>query len=107
MVEGKGKPEEDLRPGAGPHEEFLELCAVSTSGNLTEEEKKKLNEHLATCAECQKAAKEFENVVDNAIPALAEELAPEVNRGDVGRVRARDRLARPRICSAGFIVPKS
>jgi anti-sigma factor RsiW len=82
MVEGKGKPEEDLRPGAGPHEEFLELCAVATSGNLTEEEKKKLSEHLATCAECQKAAKEFQSVVDNAIPALAEELAPELTRED-------------------------
>jgi len=82
MVEGKGKPEEDSRPGAGPHEEFLELCAVATSGNLSEGEKKKLNEHLATCAECQKAAKEFEDVADNAIPVLAEELAPEVTRGD-------------------------
>ncbi len=80
MVEGKGKPEENLRPGAGPHEEFLELCAVSTSGNLTEEERKKLNEHLATCAECREAAKEFQNVVDNAIPALAEELSPEFTR---------------------------
>jgi hypothetical protein len=82
MVEGKGKPEEDPRPGAGPHEEFLELCAVATAGNLTEEEKKRLNEHLATCAECQKAAKEFQVVADNAIPALAEELAPELTRED-------------------------
>ena len=82
MVEGKGKPEEDSRPDAGPHEEFTELCAVSTSGNLTEEEKKKLNEHLATCAECQKVAKEFQDVADNAIPALAEELAPELTRED-------------------------
>jgi anti-sigma factor RsiW len=77
MVEGKGKPEENLRPDAGPHDEFLELCAVSTSGNLTEEERKKLAWHLATCAECREAAKEFENVVDNAIPALAEQLSPE------------------------------
>src|ERR1700757_1680248 len=82
MVEGKGKPEEDPRPGAGPHEEFLELCAVATSGNLTEEEKKKLNKHLATCAECQKAAKEFQDAADNAIPALAEELAPELTCED-------------------------
>ena len=80
MVDGKGKPQEDPRQGEGPHEEFLELCAVSTSGNLTEEEKKKLNEHLATCAECQKAAKEFQSAADNAIPALAEELAPELTR---------------------------
>ena len=44
MVEGKGKPKEDPRPGTGSHEEFLELCAVATAGNLSEEEKKKLNE---------------------------------------------------------------
>ena len=43
MVEGKGKPKEDPRPGTGSHEEFLELCAVATAGNLSEEEKKKLN----------------------------------------------------------------
>jgi hypothetical protein len=30
-----------------PHEEFLELCAVSTSGELTEEERRKLDEHLS------------------------------------------------------------
>jgi hypothetical protein len=77
MVEGKGKPEGNLRPDAHPHEEFLELCAVSTSGSLNEAERKKLNEHLATCAACREAAKEFENVIDNAIPALAEELGPE------------------------------
>ena len=80
MVEGKGNPEENLRPDTGPHEEFLELCAVSTSGNLTEEERKKLARHLATCAACREAAKEFENVVDNAIPALAGELSPEFAR---------------------------
>jgi hypothetical protein len=54
-----------------PHNEFLELCAVSTSGQLTEEEQKKLQEHLAVCASCRKALKQFESVVDHAIPAIA------------------------------------
>ena len=59
----------------GPHEEFLELCAVSTSGDLTEEEQKKLKAHLAGCAECRQALKEFEAAVDLGVPFLASKLA--------------------------------
>ena len=59
----------------GPHEEFLELCAVSTSGDLTEEEQKKLQAHLAVCAECRQALREFEAAVDVGVPLLASKLA--------------------------------
>ena len=59
----------------GPHEEFLELCAVSTSGDLTEEEQKKLKAHLAGCPECRQALKEFEAAVDLGVPFLASKLA--------------------------------
>jgi hypothetical protein len=62
-------------PEMGPHEEFLELCAVSTSGDLTEEEQKKLNAHLAGCPECRQALKEFEAAVDLGVPFLASKLA--------------------------------
>jgi hypothetical protein len=62
----------------GPHEEFLELCALATSGELTEEEQKKLDAHLAECAECRKAFQQFEAVAHRAIPSLAPELAPEL-----------------------------
>ena len=54
-----------------PHDEFLELCAVSTSGQLTEEEQKKLQEHLAFCQSCREALRQFEAVVGQAIPAIA------------------------------------
>ena len=56
---GNSGAEKDRRecPEMGPHEEFLELCAVSTSGDLTEEEQKKLQAHLAGCAECRQALK--------------------------------------------------
>jgi peptidoglycan hydrolase CwlO-like protein len=55
----------------GPHDEFLELCAVSTSGQLTEEEQKRLREHLAVCQSCREALRQYEAVVGHAIPALA------------------------------------
>ena len=54
-----------------PHDEFLELCAVSTSGQLTEEEQKKLQEHLAVCQSCREATRQYEAVVDQAIPGIA------------------------------------
>jgi hypothetical protein len=59
----------------GPHEEFLELCAVSTSGDLTEEEQKKLKAHLAGCPECRQALTEFEAAVDVGVPLLSSKLA--------------------------------
>ena len=54
-----------------PHDEFLELCAVSTSGQLTEEEQKRLQEHLLVCPSCRKALREYQVVVVEAIPAIA------------------------------------
>ena len=54
-----------------PHDEFLELCAVSTSGQLTGEEQKRLQEHLAVCQSCRESLRQFEAVVDQAIPAIA------------------------------------
>lgn len=58
------------------HEEFLELCAVSTSGDLSENERKKLRDHLAGCPECRQSLKEFEAVADIGVPLLSSELAP-------------------------------
>jgi DNA repair exonuclease SbcCD ATPase subunit len=54
-----------------PHDEFLELCAVSTSGQLTEEEQKKLQEHLVVCQSCREALRQFEAVIGQTIPAIA------------------------------------
>jgi hypothetical protein len=54
-----------------PHSEFLELCAVSTSGQLTEGEQKKLQEHLVVCQSCRETVQQYEAVVNHAIPGIA------------------------------------
>jgi len=59
-----------------PHDEFLELCAVSTSGELTPAEQKKLQEHLAVCEACRLSVQQYEAVVDRAIPTIAAEETP-------------------------------
>ncbi len=76
-MEEKREPNGEVRSPMGPHEEFLELCALSAGGGLTPEEQKRLDEHLAGCSKCREARKQFETVVDRALPALAPELAPE------------------------------
>jgi hypothetical protein len=60
-----------------PHDEFLELCAVSTSGQLTEEEHKRLQEHLAVCQPCREILRQYEAVVGQSIPAIGANEEPD------------------------------
>lgn len=73
MVDETGSRDEQARPGS-QHEQFVELCALATSGSLNETERKKLREHLATCSECREAVQDFVAVVDELIPELTPEL---------------------------------
>src|SRR5215468_3058440 len=58
------------------HEEFLELCAVSVTGELTDDERKRLDEHLSLCASCRAAFRQYQDTVITAVPSLASELPP-------------------------------
>lgn len=66
---------------SGPHDEFLELCAVSTSGQLSEEEQNRLQAHLAVCPACREALREYESVVNDAIPAIGAEQSSRIDPG--------------------------
>src|ERR1700751_4520808 len=86
---------------SGPHDEFLELCAASTAGELSDDEQKRLEQHLAVCASCLEALRQYESIVSNVIPAIAASEAPEsvpTTTGDWSQERAEnalfDRLAR-------------
>ena len=71
MIQGLSKLGAGALSQTGPHDEFLELCAVSTSSELTEEEQKRLREHLAICASCREALRQYESIVNDVIPAIA------------------------------------
>src|SRR5712664_2729121 len=75
MLDRKDHSEAEGWSEMGPHDKFLELCAISTSGDLAEEEQKNLEAHLAECADCRQALKEFEAAVDIGVPLLHSQLS--------------------------------
>src|SRR5260370_14241065 len=68
-------PEDDGWSEMEPHDKFLELCALSTSGELREEEQKALQGHLAECPECRQALREFEAAAGIGMPLFISQLA--------------------------------
>jgi hypothetical protein len=61
----------------GMHEEFLQLCAIATSGELTGEERNQLEEHLQVCPSCRQAMKEYESAANGAVRGFAADCPPE------------------------------
>lgn len=64
-----------------PHDDFLELCALSTAGQLTEEEHNRLEDHLVVCSDCRDALREYESVVEDAIPTIGAEQSTRIDPG--------------------------
>jgi peptidoglycan hydrolase CwlO-like protein len=67
------------------HEDFHELCALATSGDLSHEEQERLDVHLAGCAECREALGEFEAAATIGVPLLLSEM-PEIHADRNARV---------------------
>jgi hypothetical protein len=61
----------------GCNEEFEELCAVSTSGELSQEEWAELREHVASCRPCSELLNEYTNLAQigmaKLVPAMEQE----------------------------------
>jgi archaellum component FlaC len=77
MIQGLPKLGAGALSQTGPHDEFLELCAASTSGDLTDDEQRRLREHIAVCASCREALRQYESIVSDVIPAIAAGEEPE------------------------------
>ena len=76
-------------PQSEPHDEFLELCAASTTGDLSVDEQKRLREHLVICSSCREALRQYESIASNLIPAIAATDAPESAPPDQGWSREK------------------
>lgn len=83
-----------------PHDEFLELCAASVTGDLSDDEQKRLQQHLAVCVSCREALRQYESIATDVIPAIAASEGAESlpTTGDwsqeVAEKALLDRLAR-------------
>lgn len=64
------------------HEEFLSLCALYPTGELTEEEWALLQVHLAYCDSCLAAFREYEKIGRDVLPAIAASANSEDERED-------------------------
>jgi DNA repair exonuclease SbcCD ATPase subunit len=92
-------------PDLNHHERYAEMCAVFTTGSLTEDELRELKKHLGQCEPCRRLLSEYRQVVREAIPLAIEDVsresssmlhsrAPYHGRGDVvSRIAEQDQVA--------------
>ncbi len=77
-------------PPSEPHDEFLKLCAVATTGSLNAEERKRLEQHLSHCVACREAMAQYEALVSKTIPAMAPGFSAEDLTGDASHWSLED-----------------
>jgi hypothetical protein len=66
-----------------PHDEFLELCAAAATGDLSEDEQKRLQAHLGVCSSCREASRQYKAIISTVIPAIAAGESPRELPDDV------------------------
>src|SRR5580658_8718692 len=60
------------------HDEFVALCALFPSGELTEEEWALLQVHLAYCDSCRVVFYQYKQLASDVIPVMAASVYPEI-----------------------------
>lgn len=63
------------------HDEFVALCAIYPSGELTEEEWALLQVHLSYCTSCRQAFEEHQQLAQEVVPLLASVAASDSSFG--------------------------
>jgi anti-sigma-K factor RskA len=81
----------------GCSEKFAELCALSTTGELSIEESAELHAHISTCLACAELIDEYTSLAHSGMARLAPEFAP-AEQGGVTSIRGKQ--AEQRLISA-------
>ena len=63
------------------HNEFISLCALYYSGEISEEEWALLQIHMAYCDSCHRTFLEYEQITSDVIPAMAAAAAADFHNG--------------------------
>ncbi len=73
------------------HQEFIELCALYTTGELPDDQLTRLDEHLQSCVDCRRALDEFHQITTMGLPSLAPDFvaAARDEKVVVDRTQAR------------------
>src|SRR5258706_8057701 len=89
------------------HPEYLEMCALCVSGDISNEQLGKLDDHLDGCLECRRAFNELRVIESIGMAALSPVLTRESIAGDIKPVtertarrllaRIEDRIHTPRM----------
>jgi hypothetical protein len=65
------------------HQEYLELCTLCVSGDISDEQLRKLDDHLEGCLDCRRAFNEFRVIESMGVAALSPALTRESVAGDI------------------------
>jgi len=63
------------------HAKFVELCALYSTGSLSRDEMLELTGHLAECDECRNLLTDYQALVHDGIPLLADDSVVELKAG--------------------------
>ncbi len=64
-----------------PHEEYLELAALSAAGELRAPDEHRLREHIFLCSDCRQAYEQYRLLISESIPLI---VAEQLERSDPG-----------------------
>lgn len=59
------------------NEEFAELCALSTSGRLSQQERRVLENHLVGCADCRTVLRDYKSLASEGMAKIGSVLSPD------------------------------
>lgn len=96
------------RGGAEPvnpqlHDEFIALCALFYSGEISDEEWALLQVHLAYCDSCRSTFEQYKQIAKDMIPAMAASAAAELKTAPVESAQSFDEAER-RLMSSLHVV---